>query len=99
MRESLFCDTDLVLQKTFSQVGQVFCALACGCHLLRLHHHFIVCKREFVQKKNQSKCTHRFIYLPSNSSLFAAGSCTFLAMQLAARREEESVILLITIFF
>lgn len=62
MRESLFCDTDLVLQKTFSQVSQVFCALACGCHLLRLHHHFIVCKREFVQKK-EPKQMYTPIYL------------------------------------
>lgn len=46
----------------------------------------------------QSKCAHQFVYLPSTSSLFPAGSCTFLAIQLTARRQEESVTLLLQRF-
>lgn len=73
----LFCDTDLVLQKAFSQLGQVLRAVASRCHLLWIHHHILVCKREFVQKHTTvAKKMHTPIYL--FTLYFLLISCRFL---------------------
>ena len=92
---NVLCDAsqaDLVFHQALPQLSQLISGVRRRCRLHRFHHHVFLYKGTFQAKWQYSPHTKKLntiitSLLPSISSLFAAGSDTFLEIQLAAKRE------------